>query len=78
LRQTPEQACARPIHTSQAEGCCAKLINNASLTGALDKLLEAGKPFECGKCGTAYEPKVHGPLVNWEAVCDVILIAAGR
>ena len=58
-----------PIHTSQAEGCCAKLINNASLSGALDKL----EPWECPKCGTVYEPKSHGPLVNWEAQCDVLV-----
>lgn len=74
LRQTPDQASARPIHMSQAEGCCRKLINNASLSGALDKLLAEGKTFECGKCGTEYRPQAHGPLILWEAVCDVLIL----
>lgn len=70
LAKMPDKATAGPIHTSQAEGCCAKLINNASLSGLLDKL----EPWECPKCGTVYAPKVFGPLVNWEAQCDVMLL----
>jgi KTSC domain len=73
LAQTPEQATARPIHTSQAEGCCAKLINNDSLSGALDKLAVSGTVWSCPKCGTEYQPKIFGPLVNWEAQADVLV-----
>jgi hypothetical protein len=68
-----EPSAGGPIHTSQAEGCCRKLINNASLSGVLDKLLREGKPFECGKCGTEYHAKAHGPLILWEASCDVLV-----
>ncbi len=65
----PEVSAGGPIHVSQAEGCCAKHINNASLSGALDKL----EPWNCPKCDTEYTPKVHGPLVNWEAQTDVMI-----
>lgn len=65
----PKVSAGGPIHTSQAEGCCAKHLNNASLSGKLDKL----EPFECPRCGTEYRPKVHGPLVNWEADCEVLV-----
>ena len=64
-----EPSAGGPIHTSQAEGCCRKLINNASLSGVLDKL----EPWECPKCGTLYEPKAHGPLILWEASADVLV-----
>lgn len=60
-----------PIHISQAEGCCRKHINDASLSGSLDKL----EPWGCPKCGTVYYPKAYGPLVNWEANCDVLVFA---
>lgn len=73
LRSKPDKSAVLkqggPIHTSQAEGCCRKHINNASLSGTLDKL----EPWECPKCGTRYEPKAHGPLVNWEASADVLV-----
>jgi hypothetical protein len=58
-----------PIHTSQADGCCAKRINKASLAGILDNL----QPWECPACGTLYHPRAHGPLVNWEAAPDVLV-----
>jgi hypothetical protein len=67
--KTPEVSKGGPIHTSQAEGCCSKHINNASLSGKLDKL----EPWECPKCGTIYAPKAYGPLVNWEAQADVLV-----
>ncbi|HZL56786.1 MAG TPA: KTSC domain-containing protein [Bryobacteraceae bacterium] len=65
----PEVAAGGPIHTSQAEGCCARRLNKASLSGKLDSLT----PFECPKCGTVYSPKACGPLVNWEASADIIV-----
>ena len=65
----PEPSAGGPIHTSQAEGCCRKHINNASLSGKLDKL----EPWECPKCGTIYAPKAHGPLISWEAQADVLV-----
>jgi hypothetical protein len=50
--------------TVQAEGCCAKQIAKASLSGVLDRL----QPWECPKCGTTYWPRRQGFLViNWEA-----------
>jgi hypothetical protein len=49
--------------TVQAEGCCAKLIAKASISGALDRM----QPWECPKCGTTYWPRRERPLVNWEA-----------
>lgn len=58
-----------PIHSTQAEGCCAKYLDAASLSGALDTL----GPFECPKCGTQYLPKPHGPLMFWEATVDVLV-----
>jgi hypothetical protein len=58
------------FHTTQAEGCCKKHLNNASLSGALDK----AQRFECPKCGTEFLPKAHGPLTLWEGQCDVLLI----
>lgn len=57
------------VHTSQAEGCCAKHLNNASLSGALDMLA----PFSCPKCGTEYRATAHGPLMLWEASVDVLV-----
>ncbi len=56
--------------TSQAEGCCAKLIAKASLSGALDRL----QPWECSKCGTTYWPKQEGPVVSWEARAAVMIL----
>lgn len=55
----PEQL----THANLAEGCCARHLSKASLSGALDRL----QPFECPKCGTTYWPKPEGPVVNWEA-----------
>lgn len=51
------------VHTSLAEGCCAKHIAKASLSGTLNNL----QPWECPKCGTTYWPRREGPVVNWEA-----------
>ena len=65
----PEVSAGGPIHVSQAEGCCAKHLNNASLAGAMDKL----EPFECPKCGTLYTPRAVGPLVNWDAQVEVLI-----
>lgn len=50
------------FHTTQAEGCCKKHLNNASLTGKLDN----AESFECPKCGALYLPKVFGPMMLWE------------
>jgi KTSC domain-containing protein len=58
-----------PIHSNQAEGCCAQHLNNASLSGALDKL----EPFSCPKCGTEYRATAHGPLMLWQAQLDVLV-----
>ena len=55
--------------TAQADGCCAKAIAKASLSGVLDRL----QPWECPKCGTTYWPKQEGPLVNWEARAAVMV-----
>lgn len=65
----PEVSAGGPIHVLQAEGCCAKHLNNASLAGSLDKL----EPFTCPKCGTLYTPKAVGPLVNWDATVEVLI-----
>jgi len=58
-----------PIHTTQADGCCGKALNRASLTGKLDNL----EPFQCPRCGIEYRPAAKGPLVLWQAVCDVMV-----
>lgn len=58
-----------PIHSTQAEGCCGKHLNKASLSGALDTL----DPFSCPKCGTEYKATAHGPLMLWEAQVDVLV-----
>jgi hypothetical protein len=55
--------------TAQAEGCCAKAIGKASLSGALDSL----QPWECPKCGTTYWPRQEGPVVSWEARACVMV-----
>lgn len=55
--------------TSHAEGCCAKHIAKASLSGALDRL----QPWECPKCGTTYWPRQEGPVVSWEARAAVMV-----
>ncbi len=57
------------IHTTQADGCCGKHLNNASLSGVLDKM----EPFSCPRCGTEYKPTAQGPLVLWEAQCSVMV-----
>jgi hypothetical protein len=59
----------KPMHTTQADGCCGKHLNKASLSGNLDNL----SPFTCPKCGTVYNPKAYGPLVNWEAEAAVLV-----
>jgi hypothetical protein len=59
----------KPVHTHQAEGCCAKALGKASLSGVLDNL----QPFECPKCSTTYWPKVQGPVTVWEARADVMV-----
>jgi len=56
-------------HSFAADGCCAKSLAKASLSGALDSL----QPFHCAKCGTEYRAKPVGPVVNWEAQCDVVV-----
>jgi hypothetical protein len=56
-------------HATTAEGCCARSIAKASLSGALDSL----QPFHCAKCGTEYRAKRVGPVVNWEGQCDVVV-----
>ena len=55
--------------TAQAEGCCAKHIAKASMSGALDRM----QPWECPKCGTTYWPKREGPVINWEARAAVMV-----
>lgn len=50
------------FHTTQAEGCCKLHLNNASVSGQLDR----AESFVCPKCGTAYTPNWHGPLALWE------------
>ena len=66
----PETAKPSVTHvTAQADGCCAKAIAKASLSGVLDRL----QPWECPKCGTTYWPRQEGPLVNWEARAAVMV-----
>lgn len=57
------------VHVTQAEGCCAKHIGKASLSGVLNNL----QPWECPKCGTTYWPKRAGPTVNWTARADAVI-----
>lgn len=61
---------ATQIHVTQSEGCCTKMLNNASVSGKLDGLTE----WECPQCGLPHIPKVYGPLINWEAQAAVMLI----
>ncbi len=73
LAEPAANAASDKFHTTQAEGCCKTQLKNASLFGKLDKLLATGDPFECGKCGTVYQPKSFGPLTNWEAEVAVLI-----
>ena len=63
MREMPLREMPLTHVTAQAEGCCAKLIAKASLSGLLDRM----QPWECPKCGTTYWPRRQGPVVNWEA-----------
>jgi hypothetical protein len=66
----PEPAKPQFTHvTAQADGCCAKHIAKASLSGALDRM----QPWACPKCGTTYWPRQEGPVVNWEARAAVMV-----
>ena len=59
----------KPMHVNQAEGCCARALAKASLSGEL----EAVKLFECPKCGTRYKGGTIGPVTHWEAQSDVVV-----
>jgi hypothetical protein len=58
-----------PTHASTADGCCGVTIGRAMQSGALDGMTS----FTCPKCGTLYEPKRQGPLINWEARAAVMV-----
>lgn len=63
------------FHTTQADGCCRKQLNNASLSGALHK----AESFTCPRCQTEFKPTWHGPIASWEPQCDVMILAmSGR
>lgn len=58
------------FHTTQADGCCRTQLNNASLAGRLEK----AESFTCPRCGIEFRPVWHGPIADWQAQCDVLIM----